>query len=139
MMFMWLKLEKKEKEKASKVSWVVATYSVAAADERLERKMTATPPPRLALGGKDLMEKPEGVKSSRICSSPVSVNQVFVRNKISKCFSCISPCSSQTVFLHDRMLSCPIFRSMGRLTQRMLVKFFALTPLLCKAYVFREA
>ena len=42
MMFMWLELEEKEKEKASKVSWVVATCSVATAVERLERKMTAT-------------------------------------------------------------------------------------------------
>ena len=44
-------------------------------------KMTATPPPRLLLRGKDLMEKPESVKSAMICSSPVYVNQVSVRNK----------------------------------------------------------
>ena len=63
MMFMWLELEEKEKEKALKVSWAVAMYSVATAVERLERKMTASPPPRLPFRGKNLMEKPEGVKS----------------------------------------------------------------------------
>ena len=136
---MWLELEEKEKEKALKVSWAVAMYSVATAVGRLERKMTASPPPRLPFRGKNLMEKPEGVKFVMICSSPVSVNQVSVRNKISKCSSSISSCSSLTLFLHDRILSSPIFRSMGRSTQRILVKFFALTPLLCKAYVFREA
>ena len=48
--------------------------------ERLERKMTATSPPRLPLCGKNLMEKAEGVKSAMICSSPVSVSQVYMRN-----------------------------------------------------------
>ena len=65
-MFMWLEKEEKGK-KASKVSWVVATYLVATVVKRLECKMTATPLPPLTLHGKDLMEKPEGVKPAMIC------------------------------------------------------------------------
>ena len=84
MMSMWLEPEEKEKEKASKVSWAVATYLVAIAVERVERKMTATHPSRLSLRGKDFMEKPESVKSAMICSSPISVNQVSVRNNITR-------------------------------------------------------
>ena len=75
MMSMWLEPEEEEKEKASKVSWVVATYLEAFEIEKLERKMTATPPPCLPLSGKDLMETPEGVKSAMICSSPIPLTR----------------------------------------------------------------
>ena len=85
------------------------------------------------------MEKPEAVKSTMICSSSVSVNQVSMRNKTSKCSSKITSGGSQTLFLHDPILSSPIFRSMGRSTQRILAKCFDTKPLLCKACVFREA
>ena len=75
----------------------------------------------------DLMEKPEGVKSAMMCLSHASVIQGLVQNKISKFSSSISACSSQTLFLHDGILSSPIFRSMGLSTQQMC---FATTPLL---------
>ena len=96
MMFMCLKPEEKEKEKKGLESLMGCSHTsrlVAPAVERLERKMTATPPPRLPLRGKYLMEKRKGVKYAITCSSPVSVNQVSVRNKTSKCSSSISSCS----------------------------------------------
>ena len=49
MMLMWLELEEKEKEKASKVSWVVATYSVATAVEKAGAKNDSYSPASLAL------------------------------------------------------------------------------------------
>ena len=125
MIFIWLEPEEKEKEKkALKDSWVPATYLVATAVKRLEQKMTATAPPRLPLRGKDLMEKPENVKSAVMWSSLVFVNQVSERNKTSKSSSSMSSCSSQTLFLHGRILSSPIFRSMGLSTQRMPARCF---------------